>query len=93
MSTLVEQELETITCGECGVIFAIPSFLKSQLLECHNNFYCPNGHCRHFINETEAEKLRIELDRTKQERDRLRTKEEKRLSKKREYYLKKKSGG
>lgn len=45
------------SCCSCGVLFGIPSALKSTLLDNHANFYCPNGHPQHYIGETEAQKL------------------------------------
>lgn len=48
--------LRTTECYKCGVIFGIPSDLYGNLLNNHNGFYCPNGHCQSFVGETDAEK-------------------------------------
>jgi hypothetical protein len=49
--------LVDMVCGGCGVPFAMPQELDD---ECHRNhtrdWYCPNGHARHYIGETEAQK-------------------------------------
>jgi hypothetical protein len=55
--------LEEHTCGECGITFAAPvSFWEERRRSYTKDWYCPNGHNRHFIGETEAEKLARELE-------------------------------
>ncbi len=59
-------QLETMVCGECGITYAMP---KQRLDESRKrsgyHFYCPNGHARIFT-ESEADKLKKELDQVKQ---------------------------
>lgn len=59
----VQQALETITCCNCGVVFAVPEYFRTKRLEDHGWFYCPSGHSQHFTGETEAERLQKELDK------------------------------
>lgn len=54
-----------ISCGECGIEFAVPDNWLTKRKEDKRTFYCPNGHARAFI-ESEAERLRRELTRQKQ---------------------------
>lgn len=58
--------MESLTCGECGMDFAVPqAWLQKRVAGEGGNrsFYCPNGHRRHFVGKTEEEKLREELAR------------------------------
>lgn len=56
---------EVVSCGECGVQFALSSaFIVSRKSD-RKTFYCPNGHGRWFPGETAADKaqrLASELD-------------------------------
>ncbi len=63
-------QLESVTCFQCGVVFAMPAGLRKTLLERREkqNFWCPNGHEQHYIGETDAQKLQKELDRERQRR-------------------------
>ena len=42
-------ELVSITCGECGVEFAMPRHMQTTRLEDKKIFYCPNGHSRAYV--------------------------------------------
>lgn len=55
--------LRTVTCGACGILFAIPlAFDEEKRAEGQNGrFYCPNGHPRVY-RETEAMRVRREMD-------------------------------
>lgn len=60
--------LETLTCGECGIQFAVPEawiVRKRRGEEPDRGFHCPAGHSRTFTGETEAERLQRELDAQK----------------------------
>jgi hypothetical protein len=57
--------LETAECCRCGVTFAMPAELVRKRKLDHETFYCPNGHSLHFPAQTEAERLKVELKRTK----------------------------
>ena len=54
--------METETCANCGIPFAMPSDFRSQLLNDPNkSFYCPNGHSQHYAKSREV-KLREEAE-------------------------------
>lgn len=48
-------------CVSCGVPFLIPVNFRNILLESHRRFFCPNGHGQSYCGETEAEKLKKQL--------------------------------
>ncbi len=50
-------ELELMVCGECGCAFGLNQMHLRGLKDSHKLFYCPNGHQRHFVGETDREKL------------------------------------
>ena len=58
-------ELTRISCGECDIVFAVPTTWYNRKRGDHTDWTCPNGHVRHFIGQSEAEKLRDELARQK----------------------------
>jgi hypothetical protein len=62
----MEVEYELSTCSECGVTFGLPAHYRRKRRQDHHTFYCPNGHSQYFPSETEAEKLRKELERERQ---------------------------
>ena len=70
MSFTIQEEvtLTTITCGECGVVFAMPERLRSECQETGKGFYCPNGHCRAY-KDSEVKKLQRELQQERQKHD------------------------
>jgi hypothetical protein len=45
-------------CGQCGVWFAMDSRFRDERVKDHLTWYCPNGHPRAFVGETEAQKER-----------------------------------
>lgn len=57
--------MKTIECCNCGVAFGVPDTLYGSLRETKRDFWCPNGH-RQAYTESEADKLRRERDRLKQ---------------------------
>jgi len=63
MSTTIFVTLTHISCYSCGVVFGIEATRYSQLLESHENFWCPNGHTQRFVEQTEKEKRIAELER------------------------------
>jgi hypothetical protein len=63
--------LDTMTCGECHITFAVPASLKAKRMEDHQSWYCPNGHQRHFVGQSEADKLRDQLAREKASSDQI----------------------
>lgn len=59
------------TCCNCGVIFGMANeiYRVAKQRREKSSFYCPNGHQQHYATgETEADKLRRERDRLKQDR-------------------------
>jgi hypothetical protein len=50
--TLVESQ-----CGECGVWFGFDERFYNARRNDHRSWYCPNGHRRAFLGETEAQRL------------------------------------
>lgn len=67
VSIFTTVRFEVQTCITCGVHFGIPRELDQKLRENHKGFHCPNGHVQYYTGESEAEKLRRELRRKKQE--------------------------
>jgi hypothetical protein len=53
--------LETEECCNCGIVFAMPDYLRKRLLTQGGNFYCPNGHSQHYT-KSENQRLREKLD-------------------------------
>ena len=62
METLVSVKLVTITCYKCGIVFGVAPSYKSNLIDSHDGFYCPNGHYQSYQSESEADKLRRQLE-------------------------------
>jgi len=58
-------KLYEMSCSECGVSFWITDEHDDKLRECHNTFFCPNGHRQHYPQKTEGEKAIEERDRYK----------------------------
>lgn len=59
------ETMNSLTCSECGIVFALPAFYMTKRREDHKAFHCPNGHQQHYPAETEAEKLKKELEQQK----------------------------
>ena len=57
-----------LECGECGAPIALTQTHYNMAKEGRRNWYCPNGHCRIFV-ETEATKLKKQLDKEKKRRE------------------------
>lgn len=54
--------LVVINCGVCAIQFAVPSDWHSKLVQTREWFYCPRGCKIHYSGESEAEKLKRQLD-------------------------------
>jgi hypothetical protein len=55
------EELETLSCGKCGIEWAMPArFIKARR-EDGQTFYCPNGDPRCY-RDSETDKLRRKVD-------------------------------
>ena len=59
-------EMSTEVCAACGIEFSMPAHFVNTRRKDGKSFYCPNGHSQHYA-ESEADKLRRERDRLKQE--------------------------
>lgn len=60
----VQQELQSITCYKCGVMFAIPAYLDKKHREDGESFWCPNGHGQVY-SKPEVEVLNQQLQQEK----------------------------
>lgn len=62
MGYAIKQEvvLETETCCECGVPFAMPDYMRSRRLQDGKYFFCPNGHSQHYT-KSEVQRLQEKL--------------------------------
>jgi hypothetical protein len=54
--------LDTLTCGECSIPFAIPANLHEKVRATGQLFYCPNGH-KIGYSESENQRLKIKAER------------------------------
>jgi DNA-binding transcriptional regulator YiaG len=60
---VVNTWLETETCCNCGMVFAMPKdFQQKKRNNPGSTFYCPSGHGQHYVGETKAQKLQRELE-------------------------------
>lgn len=59
-----------LRCCQCGVEFALLEYFQNERRRDGKTFYCPNGHAQTY-GDTEADQLRRERDRLKQEQARL----------------------
>jgi hypothetical protein len=48
-------------CCKCGIVFAMPGYLKRRRYDEGGLFYCPNGHGQHYA-KSEVQRLREKLD-------------------------------
>lgn len=57
MTTLTRTAtLTAMSCGDCGVVFALDDDYISARRDDHRTWYCPNGHSRYYPTESNAEK-------------------------------------
>jgi len=70
-AVMQSQELETTTCANCGVLFAMPQHLTASRMTDKEIFYCPNGHTLSF-KKSEVDRLKEELAREKEAAQRAR---------------------
>lgn len=61
----VSINLESHTCGECGIPYAAPDYFWREKRRDGSGFHCPNGHLRIFT-ETDVTRLQKQLDSEKQ---------------------------
>jgi uncharacterized Zn finger protein (UPF0148 family) len=43
------------TCGECGIVFAVPEWFDEGNRQTGRDWYCPNGHSRVYRDTTEKQ--------------------------------------
>lgn len=67
--------IESLTCGECGLVFWVPWQWLKEKRDAGGAFHCPNGHSRVF-KESETDRLRRELKAKDEELARERTRSE-----------------
>lgn len=69
MAQFVENEwLESVTCGKCGVMWAMPTRFIEARRKDGKSFYCPNGDPRVYRTTTE-DLLKQQLERERQVRE------------------------
>jgi len=69
LSILASLSFKTTTCITCGCPIAMVNNFYDSRLKDHVDFYCPNGHSQHFIDETEEQKLKKQLERVTKEKE------------------------
>lgn len=62
------QTLETTTCPNCGVLFAVPAHLIGEKRRTAGSLTCPNGHSLGW-HETESDRLKRKLAEAERQRD------------------------
>jgi hypothetical protein len=65
-------QMTFLTCCHdgCAVVFGVTENMEQERRKDHGWFYCPNGHRQHFPGKSEAEKLKEQLAREKEEHQR-----------------------
>lgn len=64
--TVLHSELVTETCHKCGVLFGMSTDFRQYRINDKKEFYCPAGHPQHYVGETEAEKLKKQLQQARE---------------------------
>jgi len=59
-----------ISCCSCKVTFWVTKKHKEQLGDCHNTFYCPNGHPQSYVGKSDEQKYKEEQQRNEHLEDR-----------------------
>lgn len=67
----VTERLVATQCWNCGVHYAMPSYLREKRREDGDRFWCPNGHIAVFT-ETAVAKLQRKLDKEREALERSR---------------------
>jgi hypothetical protein len=80
-TTYATVELTQMTCGSCGIVFAMPEQLRREAKRHKGQtWYCPNGHARIYTTTVEDElretrevlaRERARLDQVRADRDRI----------------------
>lgn len=66
---ITETRIEATECGVCGVIFGLGAAFKKKRLDDSRWFFCPNGHEIHWTGQSEADKLRKQLQNVREQKD------------------------
>jgi hypothetical protein len=73
MSTLsIHMTLVTTECARCSIVFAVPERFDRDRREDHKDFFCPAGHTLVYKGESDADKLKRQLDAERARVDMLR---------------------
>lgn len=67
--------VESLTCGNCGMVFWVAQHWLKEKRDTGGEFHCPNGHTRVF-KESETDRLRKQLAAKEEELARERTRSE-----------------
>jgi hypothetical protein len=63
----VQQTIEALSCGECGVVYGLPSGFLNERRRDHKEWFCPNGHRRWFPpGKSETDVLKEKLAKEEQ---------------------------
>jgi hypothetical protein len=54
----INKQIYVLDCGECGIEFGVPNDFDDRRRRDHKTFYCPNGHPRVYLGESDAEKIK-----------------------------------
>lgn len=57
----VTVQMTDMTCGECGIQFAVPESWRAEKQRTGNGWFCPNGHSRVY-SESDEKKARNALE-------------------------------
>lgn len=57
-----QYQLETVECANCCMTFAVAGRFIRDRRDDHKSFYCPNGHSNFYKGQSEAEKLKKQLE-------------------------------
>ena len=58
----VEFYIETCCVEKCGITWAVPTSFNKNRRDDHKSYYCPNGHGQYYVKESEAERLKKQLN-------------------------------
>lgn len=67
MSVTISLSLDSLTCSECGIDFAVPGHWLTARRRSHATFYCPNGHNQYFPGKSDVELAKERADRLAQQ--------------------------
>lgn len=61
---------QVLTCGECQIEFGMPVAMYRQRVSDKKSFWCPNGHRRHFVGESDGDRAQrlagqLDMERTR----------------------------